>query len=132
MSKIRVFISYDLDHDNDLKIRLIDFGTRDGSPFAVSDWSIRELAADWRDKASKRISHVDLVFVICGEHTDTASSVNNEIAFAREAYRPYFLPRGQGRSLKETGRSTRDRHHLRMEQRGATRTGCGGAFALAR
>jgi hypothetical protein len=103
VSKIRVFISYDLDHDNDLKIRLIDFGTRDGSPFAVSDWSIRELAADWRDKASKRISHVDLVFVICGEHTDTASSVNNEIAFAREAYRPYFLLEGRGGRSKRPG-----------------------------
>jgi hypothetical protein len=101
LPKVRVFISYDLDHDNDLKIRLIDHGTREGSPFAISDWSIRELAADWRDKAAKRISHVDLVFVICGEHTDTATGVNNEIALARETCRPYFLLEGRyGRSKR--------------------------------
>jgi len=32
-----------------------------------------------------------LVLVICGEHTDTAANVNNEIALARQTETPSLL-----------------------------------------
>ena len=95
MSHVRVFVSFDVDHDNDLKTHLVEQASTAGSLFSVADWSIREVAGDWRDKARKRIANVDLVLVVCGEHADTAPSVNNEIALAREANTPYFLLDGR-------------------------------------
>ena len=110
MSLVRVFVSFDVDHDNDLKIHLLDQAAENRSLFAVADWSIREVAADWRDKARKRISNVDLVLVICGEHTDAAPNVNNELALAQETDRPYLLLNGRpGRSQKPKAARDGDR-----------------------
>jgi hypothetical protein len=103
-------VSFDLDHDNDSKSRLVDQVTPEVSRFAVDGWSMREVADDWRDKARKRISNVDLVLVICGEHTDTAANVSNEITLAREVGTPYFLVDGRpGHSTKPHAALEHDR-----------------------
>ena len=110
MATVHVFVSFDLDHDNDCKLRLLSEVGPDESHFSVDDWSIREVAADWREKARKRISNVDLMLVICGEHTDTAPNVNNEIALARDAGTPYLLLDGRpGGSKRPTSALDRDR-----------------------
>lgn len=110
MSRVRVFVSFDLDHDNDLKSRLVDQATVDGSPFTVVDWSIREVAGDWAEKARKRMANVDLLLAICGEHTDTAAGVSTEIVLAREANRPYLLLDGRpGRSRRPPAAHVNDR-----------------------
>jgi hypothetical protein len=99
VSQVRAFISFDLDHDNHLKSRLVAQAAREESLFTVADWSIRELAIDWNDKLCKRIANVDVMLVICGEYTETAANVNIEITVAREMDRPYFLLDGRpGRS----------------------------------
>ena len=111
MTIVHVFVSFDLDHDNDCKSRLIDEVTAGGSHFTVDDWSIREVADDWRDKAEKRLSNVDLLLVICGEYTDAAANVNNEIARrpARSA-RPTCCSRaGLATRRSPPPRSDRDR-----------------------
>jgi hypothetical protein len=95
VSQVRVFVSFDLDHDNDCKDRLVRQLAPEGSNFTVNDWSIREIAADWQEKARKRIANTDLLLLICGEHTDTAASVNNEIEIARETNKPYLLLDGR-------------------------------------
>jgi hypothetical protein len=110
MATVHVFVSFDLDHDNDCRQRLEQEVLPDTSHFSVDDWSIREVADDWQDKARKRISNVDLMLVICGEHTDAASNVNNEIALAREAGTPYLLLDGRpGVSKKPHTALERDR-----------------------
>ena len=110
MATVHLFVSFDLDHDNDCKHRLLHEILPDKPHFSVDDWSIREVAADWKDKARKRISNVDLVLVICGEHTDVAPNVNNEIALAREAGTPYLLLAGRpGVSKKPHAALDRDR-----------------------
>ncbi len=101
MSQVRVFVSFDLDHDNDCKDRLVRQIAPAGSRFGVNDWSIREVAADWQVKARKRIANTDLMLVICGEHTDVAASVNNEIVLARDANKPYLLLDGRGGRAKK-------------------------------
>jgi hypothetical protein len=107
---IHVFVSFDLDHDNDSRSRLVDQVTPEVSRFAVDGWSIREVADDWQDKARKRIANVDLVLVICGEHTDTATNVSNEIDIARDVGVPYFLIDGRpGHSTKPSAALDRDR-----------------------
>src|SRR5258705_12458685 len=68
----RIFISFDYDHDHDLKNALVGQAKLPDSPFEIADWSIKEPSADWKEKARARIRRADVVAVICGHRTDTA------------------------------------------------------------
>lgn len=95
MAKKRVFISFDYDHDEILKTFLVGQSKHEDSPFELSDWSIKEpITGDWKAKARTRIKSVDVVVVICGQHTDTAIGVNAELTIAQEEKVPYFLLAG--------------------------------------
>lgn len=95
MNKKRAFISFDYDHDEFLKIALVGQAKHADSPFDISDWSIKEaIDKNWKDKARTRIKSVDVVIVICGEHTDTATGVSAEIQIAQEENISYFLLKG--------------------------------------
>jgi hypothetical protein len=92
MAKKRVFISFDYDNDEILKTFLVGQGKHEDSPFELSDWSIKEaLTGNWTAKARTRIKGVDLLAVICGEHTDKAVGVSAELTIAQEEEVPYFL-----------------------------------------
>jgi hypothetical protein len=92
----RVYISFDYDHDDDLKILLVNQSKFSDSPFEIADWSIKEaITGDWKAAARKRIRAVDVVAVICGEHTETATGVSAEILIAQEEGTPYFLLAGR-------------------------------------
>ncbi len=93
--KARVFISFDYDHDDDLKVLLVGQAKNADSPFSIEDWSIKEPSRDWKAKARTRIKRVDQVIVICGAHTDTATGVNTEVYIARDEGKPYFLLAGR-------------------------------------
>jgi hypothetical protein len=91
-SKKRVFISFDYDHDSDLKNLLVGQARNEDSPFEIADWSVKEeLSGDWKQKVREKIRKVDVVIVICGEYTDTASGVNAEVKITQEEEKPYFL-----------------------------------------
>jgi hypothetical protein len=95
-SKKRVFISFDYDHDEDLKNLLVGQARNEDSPFDIADWSLKEeLTGDWRAKVREKIRKVNVVAVICGEYTDTASGVNAEVKITQEEEIPYFLLRGR-------------------------------------
>ena len=95
MSKKRVFISFDYDHDETLKTFLIGQSKLPDSPFELTDWSIKEpITGDWKAKARTRIKSVDIVAVICGEKTDTATGVSAELTIAQEENVSYFLLKG--------------------------------------
>lgn len=95
MAKKRVLISFDYDHDLFLKEALVGQSKLDDSPFEIIDFSVKEhLTGDWKEKVRRRIRSVDLVIVICGKHTNTASGVSAEIQIAREEGVPYFLLAG--------------------------------------
>lgn len=91
-----VFISFDYDNDARLKDALVGQSRYPNSPFAVSDFSMKEAApqSKWRSEARKRISRCSVVAVICGRHTDKAAGVSAEIRIARDLGKPYFLLRG--------------------------------------
>lgn len=94
-TKTRVFISYDYDHDQDLKNLLVGQSRHARSPFHIQDWSIKYASKAWRFDARDRIRRVDRVIVICGHHTHQAVGVSAEIEIAREEQVPYFLLRGR-------------------------------------
>jgi hypothetical protein len=92
MAMVRVFISFDFDHDEDLRNLLVGQARNPDSPFEIADWSLREpLPGDWKEKVRSRIRRVDQVIVLCGEYSDTASGVNTELTIAQEEMKPYFL-----------------------------------------
>lgn len=98
MTTKRVFISFDYDHDNSLRGDLVAQANRPDSPFSITDWSVRaRIDENWRRQVRDRIRRVDLVIVICGEHTHDADGVAGEVTIAQEERKPYFLLKGRRR-----------------------------------
>src|SRR5450759_4839211 len=64
MAKVPVFISFDYDHDDDLRVMLVGQAKNPDSPFDVADWSIKEASSDWKDRARARIKRAQQVIVI--------------------------------------------------------------------
>lgn len=96
MEKKRAFISFDYDHDVELKSLLVGQAKNEDSPFSIVDMSIKEvIRKDWKEKARQRIKGCDVVIVICGEYTGSASGVDAELRIAQEERVPYFLLRGR-------------------------------------
>jgi hypothetical protein len=88
----RVFISFDFDHDEDLRNLLVGQSRNPDSPFELADWSIKEpMTGNWVQKARMRIRSCDLMIVVCGEWTHTARGINVELKIAQEERVPYFL-----------------------------------------
>lgn len=110
MAKKRTFISFDYDHDLDLKNLLVGQAKNEDSPFEIADFSIKEaISEDWKKKARTRIKGCDVVVVICGEHTDTATGVSAELTIAQEEKVAYFLLEGRAKKTckkPKTARST--------------------------
>lgn len=95
MAKTRVYVSFDYDHDETLKTFLIGQSKHEDSPFELADWSIKEaIDSKWKEKARKRIKAVDVMAVICGENTDTATGVSAEVEIAQGESVSYFLLQG--------------------------------------
>ncbi len=62
------------------------------SPFDFTDASVKDhLTGDWKEKVRRRMDTIDLVIVLCGEHTDRASGGSEELAIAQGKGKPYFL-----------------------------------------
>lgn len=96
MSKKRAFISFDYDHDEDLRTMLAGQSQHPDTPFEFHDRSLKEpLTGDWKEKVRRRLANTDVVCVVCGEYTHTAAGVAAELAIAREVAKPYFLLRGR-------------------------------------
>jgi len=103
MAKKRVFTSFDYDHDDDIRTMLVGQSKNPDSPFELADWSVKEpMTGDWKEKVRKRIRRCDLVIVICGQYTDSASGVSAELKITQDEQKPYFLLWGRsGKSCKE-------------------------------
>lgn len=112
MAKKRTFISFDYDHDSDLKTLLVGQAKNPDSPFEITDMSIKEaIAANWKENARHRIKSCDAVVVICGKYTNSASGVSAEVKIAQDEDVPYFLLQGRssGACLKPKTAKTNDK-----------------------
>ena len=91
-----VFISFDYDHDNDLRGNLVAQAKEPQSPFSITDWSVKKpIDEKWRQEVRDRIRRVDLTIVICGEHTHQAKGVEAEVTMLQQENKPYFLLKGR-------------------------------------
>jgi hypothetical protein len=88
----RTFISFDYDNDADMKVMLDGQAKHPDTPFSTSDWSVKTpFTGDWKTKVRERMKKVEVVAVICGEHTDASPGVDAEVTIAQEEGIPYFL-----------------------------------------
>ncbi len=92
MSKIHVFVSFDIEHDGELYELLLAQSRTPSSGFAVLSGSERLTATDvLSERVRRRIGEADKVIVICGEYTDTSMGVFAELRITQEEQKPYFL-----------------------------------------
>ena len=107
MAKKSAFISFDYDHDNDLRGNLVAQFKDSESPFSITDLSVRgPIDENWRREVRKRIQKADLMIVICGEHTHDAAGVAAEITIAQEVGKRYILLRGRKKKTCTKPRNT--------------------------
>lgn len=91
----KVFISFDFDNDSFLKEALVGQAKNPDTPFEIIDQSLKEaLTGDWKTKIRPRIQRSDIVVVMCGQKTHTATGVSAELEIAKELGKPYFLLKG--------------------------------------
>jgi len=92
MANVRIFTSFDLDHDQDLHDQLLEQSLRRASGFEISArseaWTMTDL---WEERVRRMICAADEVIVICGEHTAASARVSAELRIAQEEQKPYFL-----------------------------------------
>ena len=90
--KVRIFVSYDREHDGDLHDRLVEQASQLTFGFEISARSRDRTATDrWDEGLRREIREADEVIIICGEHTDCSERVSAELRVAQEEKRPYFL-----------------------------------------
>ncbi len=91
-NKKRVFISFDVDHDKGTKEMLAGQANLPDSPFEFKDASVKEpLTGDWKEKVKLRMDNIDVVIILCGEKTRTATGVAAELTIAKDKGKSYFL-----------------------------------------
>ena len=92
MSDVRVFLSFDVDHDHDLSELLSEQSSRGGAGFVVTARSDAGTVTDpWCEAVRRRIRAADEVIVICGEHTEDSLRMSSELRIVLEEEKPYFL-----------------------------------------
>lgn len=97
MNPVRIFTSYDVDHDADLHDLLLAQFHGDQVPhFEISARSRGgDPTPDWEAKVRRRMQRVDEVVVLCGEHTRFSARMSRELCIAREEGKPYLLVWGR-------------------------------------
>ena len=88
----RVFVSFDLEHDEQLYEQLLGQSGTAASGFEVVGSSDRLTdAGQERHRLRQRIREADQVIVICGEHTVDSLGVCAELRIAGEERTPHIL-----------------------------------------
>jgi len=99
MTDVRIYMSFDLEHDLDLHDRLTK-QAHDPAPFAIASRSEGgEMTEAWSERVRGCIAESDEVVVICGEHTDESPRVSAELKIAQAQRKPYVLLWGRRDSM---------------------------------
>src|SRR3989338_8211608 len=94
--KTKVFVSFDFDHDEDLKHLFVGQAKHDDTPFEISDLSVKQaLLGDWKAKVRQKIINTQQVVVFWGKYTHTARGVSEKKKIAKKLRKPYFLVWGR-------------------------------------
>ena len=92
MSKVHVFASFDIEHDQDLYEQLLEQSESPNSGFEVSSGSVRTTGASLGSESlRRRIREADQMIVLCGEHAAGSAPMSAELRIAQEERTPYIL-----------------------------------------
>jgi hypothetical protein len=114
MGNVPIFMSFDLDHDQDLHDRLLEQSMKRASGFEISGRSEARTTTDlWDERLRRRICEADEVIVICGEHTAASMRVSAELRIAQEEQKPYLGSAGE--HVHQAGRIQARRGHVQLD-----------------
>ena len=98
MNEKRVFISFDFDHDSNLKGSFINQAKTRVPHLNIQDWSLPgPVDEGWKRQARKRIRQAEFAVIICGINTHSAEGVEAELTIIQQEGIPYILLKGHPR-----------------------------------
>lgn len=101
MVKVKVFLSFEFDRDRELQPNFYTLAARD-SCHKIEDYSLKEARRphddEWLKEAEMQISRSDIVIVVLGQDTHSASGVEKEVQLAKKHNKPIFQIRPQNRT----------------------------------
>ena len=110
MGTRRLYLSFDFDHDDELRGSFLAQARR-YSPHAIVDCSLpAAVDGNWTREARSRIAQAHVVVFICGENTHSAKGVEAEMTLTRQLRKRYFLVKG-----RRHGTCTRPRNARRSD-----------------
>ena len=113
MKKVKVFISFDYDHDLEIKNALVAQSELDDSPFEIHDISIKQaIDSNWKTYARRKIKESDVVIFLCGKHTDNARGVSAEMSITQEENKDYFLLCGRTDGIVKKPNNSKASDHI--------------------
>jgi hypothetical protein len=93
MASPRTFISFDFDHDEGSRKYFVGQGKENSpTPFTIADWSSKDVLPQktWEQTIEAKIGNCNLMIVLVGKKTASASGVAKEIAMAKRKNVPTF------------------------------------------
>ena len=92
MATPRAFVSFDADNNKTERILFCGQTKLSTIPFQVQDWSSKEVLPQktWKQTIEAKISACNMIIVLVGKKTATASGVCDEIAMAATQKVPVF------------------------------------------
>lgn len=92
MANPRVFISFDYDNNKTDKDLFAGQAKNSRTPFSIEDWSSKTHLPqrEWEVLIEKKINKCNLLIVLVGKKTGSATGVVKEIAFAKNNNLPVF------------------------------------------
>lgn len=93
MADPRAFVSFDFDHDEISRMLFVGQGKKDSpTPFTIGDWSSKETLPQktWEQTIEIKIGKCNMLIVLVGKSTSTASGVVKEITMAKAKNVPVF------------------------------------------
>jgi hypothetical protein len=92
MAEPRAFISFDVDHNSDIKILFAGQASHSKTPFSHQDWSAKSPMpqAQWEALVKAKVNKTHFMIVLVGRHMATATGVVKEIQMAKDQNVPVF------------------------------------------
>lgn len=92
MADPRAFISFDFDNNSVERMLFVGQAKNSRTPFNIEDWSSKkELPQkEWEELIESKINKCNMVIVLVGRKTYSATGVKKEIAFAKSQKVPFF------------------------------------------
>jgi hypothetical protein len=92
MANPRAFISFDFDNNKTEKDLFMGQAYNSRTPFNIEDWSSRTHLPqkEWEDLIKGKIKKCNMLIVLAGKKTSSASGVEKEISFAKDNDVPVF------------------------------------------